>query len=209
MNRYAVFFLLLLSISQSCRREGPPPIFSVVEIAGRETNEPIYRAKMPDGWEQQQPGQPTADTTKALAEFFLRAPEGTIRLTFHNFPSEQDIPPIAQITRWKRQFEHLDAASVSIDPKAFSGFVGFFFEGSGKLSGETKSVLGWAMQLAPQHVQFLQTPANRDEASRFRQMRASFTIKAVGPKELMANHQKAIVAFAESFELIDELPSQL
>ncbi|MCE5315856.1 MAG: hypothetical protein LLG04_00655 [Parachlamydia sp.] len=207
MHKYAISLLLLLSVS--CRREGPPPIFSVVEIAGRETSEPIYRAKMPEGWEKQQPAYPNTDTTKALAEFFLRGPEGTIRLTFHNFPSEQDIPPMAQITRWKKQFEHLDPGSVSIDPKAFSGFIGFFFEGSGQLSGETKIVLGWAMQLAPQHFQFLQTPVSRVEASRFRQMRASFTIKTVGPKELMAKHQKAIIAFAESFELIDELPSQL
>lgn len=70
-------------------------------------------------------------------------------------------------------------------------------------------VLGWAMQLAPQHLQFLQTPRNEAEASRYRQMRASITIKAVGPQDLMDYHRKTIVAFAKSFELIDELPSQL
>jgi len=205
-----VVLLLLTLMSLSCKREVPPPIFSVVEIAGRETQEPIYRMKMPDGWEHQQPTGSLTDTTKALAEFFLRTPTGTIRLTFHNFPyerPEQDIPPVAQVTRWKRQFEHLDPSST--DPKSFSGFIGFSFEGSGKLSGENKMMLGWAMQLAPQHVQFLQTPRNHVEASRFRQMRASITIKAVGPQELMAAHRKAIIAFAESFELIDELPSQL
>lgn len=202
----ALLFLLLTLVSLSCRKEGPPPIYSIVKIAGRETMEPIYRAKMPEGWEHQKPSDSLSDTTKALAEFLFRTPEGTIRLTFHNFP-EQDIPPVAQITRWKRQFEHLEPSS--IDPKAFSGFVGFSFEGIGKMSGENKMVLGWAMDLAPQHIQFLQTPQNIAEASRYRQMRASFTIKAVGPKELMSRHKAAIVAFAESFELIDELPSQL
>ena len=56
---------------------------------------------------------------------------------------------MAQIMRWKRQFEQLDPATTSVKPQAFSGFVGYLFEGTGILSGETKTVLGWAMELGP------------------------------------------------------------
>ena len=197
---HAIFLLLL---AFGCHPEGPPPIYDTVEIEGRD-QKPLYRAKVPKEWEIRK-AQAVADTTKALVEIYVKGDaDGSIRITFHNFPvdrKEEEIPPLAQIARWKGQFEQLDPIS-AVTPQAFSGFIGYLFEGSGILNKELKSVMGWAMQLAPEHWQYIPEEP-------YKQMRASFTLKAVGPHDLMQKQKEKIKAFARSFELIEALPSEL
>lgn len=150
---------------------------------------PLYCAKLPLGWTYSVSN--AADTTKAIAEFY--DPTGAIRFTFHNFP-ENRIPPMAQVMRWRKQIEHLNPATMSVKPQAFSGFVGYLFEGT----GDQQTVLAWAMEIAPEHLPHVAS----------NEMGASFTLKAVGPIEAMAKEKYTIIAFARSFGLIDEIPSE-
>jgi hypothetical protein len=199
-----MYLLLLLLFCASCRHDDVPPIYATVEIPGRLSDQPLYRAKMPPGWRYQRP-EAVTDTTQAIAEFY--DPSGSIRFTFHNFPTDKQVPPMAQIQRWKQQFDQLPSSVVK--PQSFAGFVGYLFEATGTFDGEAKTVLGWAMQLAPEHAQHLQAPTSHEEALRFKEMGASFTLKAVAPPALMESHKRSLLAFARSFELVSELPSEL
>lgn len=172
-------------------------------IQGRD-GQAYYQVETPSSWKQSAPlsGSSLEDTTKPIAEFLIEEPEGSIRITIHNFPSsaiDQRIPPAAQISRWKSQIK----GSSSETPVAHDGFAGFFFEANGEFEGKASSVAGWAMQLAPQHYQAITSlqPKGYD------QMRADYTIKAVGPTPLMKKHQQTIQSFAESFRLIEEIPT--
>lgn len=207
---HIIFSFLLLLVFSGCRSHPPQPGYREVEIEGRLQNAPLYRAKMPLGWElKPKNSNSRIDTTQALAEFILHQREESIRLTFHNFPvgrRDQEIPPSAQIARWKGQFSYLDLNRSHISFESFAGFVGYLFEGSGVLTetldDKGESVLGWAMELAQEHKQHIQ------EAP-FQEMRASFTIKAVGPTHLMDKERASVMKFARSFELIEALPSEL
>jgi len=170
-----------------------------VEICGRDpAHTLIYRAKVPAAWSHIHPSptESLTDTTKSICEFTLNE----IRITVHNFPSdaiENRIPPSAQIARWKKQFTTIDTITSSTIPQSFSGFVGLLFEGNGVLNSAKTIMMGWSMQIAPEHYRSLTNP----------QLRADFTIKAVGPTELMAKERKTLIAFARSFELIEEIPA--
>jgi len=64
------------------------------------------------------------------------------------------------------------------------------------------------MLIAPEHYQQLQTKEPPDIAYRMRQMRSDFTIKAVGWRDALEKHKDEIVMFANSFELIEEIPTR-
>lgn len=72
-------------------------------------------------------------------------------------------------------------------------------------------MMGWTMQLAPEHYSQLalkiQMAKSTIDRNHYSQMRSDFTIKATGPRSLMETHRNAILAFARSFELIEEIPS--
>ncbi len=202
--RLCVYSLSLLMLT-SCGTTSPIPSTQWREISGRDdSTQPIYRANVPLHWKQNNPlpshsaSALLSDTTVPIAEFTF---EG-IRITIHSFPAEtleSRVPPIAQINRWKRQFDELYPASVSISPQAFSGYVGLLFEGSGLMKQKETMVMGWSLQLAADHFRTL----NRRMGTL--QKRADITIKATGPRDLMAQYQREIIAFARSFELIDEV----
>lgn len=177
------------------------PVWQI--IAGRENGSferlPLYRAQVPKHWKRVDPTGSIIDTKKPLCEWELEKNGETIRIAVHNFPTdtiETRIPPQAQVMRWKGQFEELEPASVLSETFTHGGFVGLFFEGTGVLKGKPQTVIGWAMQLAA-----LYYPKVED-----RQVRADYTIKGVGDPEMIAMYRKEIVAFARSFELINELP---
>lgn len=164
----------------------------------------IYRVKAPKAWERHSPSETEsiADTTKALGEFLIKENDQTIRITIHNFPTdvfENRIPPASQIARWKRQITSIDPASVNIHPIAHGGFAGLYFEAE----GNGIKVIGWSMQLGVEHYRNLISPQNT-----YRQLRADYTIKAVGPVELMERHKLAVINFANSFEFIEEIPAR-
>ncbi len=226
--RWFIWLCLLPCVLTSCASDGDSKKLALLtqqEIQGRDeggTSPPYarpstYRIKTPVGWVRKDPLQEESivDTTKALCEFTIPNDEGgQVRITIHSFPSEsieERIPPRAQIARWKRQFTELDASTMLVIPQAYSGFSGLLFEGSGVMNESQTAVMGWSMQVAPEHYSTLtlklgmsRTP---EERCSLRQMRADFTIKAVGPKYLVDKHRRSIMAFARSFELIEEMPA--
>lgn len=212
-------FLAILLILCGCQNETPPSAATSQwqEIHGRDEGDgirqPIYRVKTPKGWIRHDPltDESIFDTTKSLCEFIIfEDPESIVRISLHNFPTEdleQRIPPQAQIARWKQQFETLYTPNVI--PQAFAGYAGLLFTGFGTIKGQEVMVMGWAMQLDERHYRSLSNPANQEEAIRWRQMRGDFTIKAVGPKNLLEKHHEDLILFARSFELLEEIPSHL
>lgn len=216
MKRQFWFFLFILVSFCGCSSQDSSSQLNNVAIAARDEGIPdikpiVYRIKVPKIWIQQNPSsnESIADTTKAITEFFIHEGPAKIRIAIHNFPSnklEQRIPPIAQISRWKKQFQSLNEASISIKPQAFGGYSGLLFEATGQMQGAQTSILGWVLQLTPEHYRNLSLPVHQSIAQRHRQMRGDVTIKAVGPADLMAKYRENIMAFARSFQLIDDMP---
>ncbi len=137
---------------------------------------------------------------------------GDIKITIHNFPadsSEKRIPPSAQVERWKRQFAVLNPLESFSTPQAYAGYFGLQFEGTGVISEIPTTTLAWAMQMDPRHYSNLTAKQqyHPKEKGYLQQMAADYTIKAMGPPESMAEHRDAIVNFAHSFELIQEIPA--
>lgn len=214
--------ILILILLTGCSETQNLPLNSSKMITAQEINgrnkEAVYRAKIPSDWIRKDPlpNDLITDTTKPISEFFIPGEnQQQIRITIHNFPTERPedrIPPEAQIARWKRQFSRLDPSSVQITPQAYSGFSGFLFEGSGLITDAYTAMIGWAMQLAPEHFSVLSAKIQMSppqEAQDLYQMRSDFTIKATGPKLLMEKHRRDIINFATSFELIHEIPEKV
>jgi hypothetical protein len=198
-----ILFLSPLAACKKCPEKIPP--FTVQEFTGREESvgvslvrRPVYRAKVPAGWVRIDPVGTIQDTKEPNATFLV---EEKLKVTIHTFPSnrlEERIPPSAQIARWKRQ---LGEVETSIEPACHGGFVGLCLEGP--------TMLAWSMQLDLEHYQTLTFLASSHlEEEHFKQMRADYTIKAAGPEELIESHRNELRFFADSFELIQEIPKR-
>ncbi len=208
--------LPLLMLTLSCSQETiDDPKTSWQTIAGRDQalehqvirRYPVYRARIPANWQRKDPSPTDSiqDTTKSLVEFIIPS-ENPLTISIHNFPTdkiEERIPPQAQVARWKRQ---IGADEVVVLPEAYGGFSGYYFEGKGNLKGSNVGVLGWTMQLSPEHYHHLQSHEKK-EKEYLKQMRADYTIKVVGLQDQIMQHRSEIIAFAHSFELIQEIPS--
>lgn len=210
--KYATLILCLLLLACDPAVPAKPPW---QEISGRDefptmgriVRHPVYRARVPTEWRRMdpRPDQSIFDSTLANVEFQIG---DRIQVFVHNFPAdrlEERIPPGAQTARWQRQFSSFSEDPL-LKPIAFSGFAGFYFEGQGDLKGEEKRVFAWALQLPTEHFQRLLISGTPEEERFFRQMRADFTIKAVGDPKEMEIHKEAIHGFANSFELIQVIP---
>lgn len=176
--------------------------------------QPVYRIRLPRGWTYQSPlpAQSLVDTTLTLGEFFIREDGEEVRITIHNFPTdnlEDRIPIQAQLQRWKKQFDTIVPSSLSTTPQAFSGYSGLLLELTGTINGQPKALLGWSLQIAPEHYRQLSRAAPANLWLYQKQMRADITIKAMGAPVLMQRNRQAIIAFARSFELIQDIPSSL
>ncbi len=197
----SLFFLLLLTSCDTCPEKVPP--FSLETFTGREervegalpVRRPVYRAKVPTGWKRREPEGSIEDTT--LSNVTFQIDEG-VHLYVHTFPSqslEERIPPQAQIARWVRQ---IGEQPHQVTPVGHGGFAGLEIESAG--------VLARSLQLDLEHYQTLSFLAStREEEEHYKQMRADYTIKVVGP---YAAHRAEIDLFANSFELIQELPAR-
>lgn len=199
----SIFIVFALS---SCSSSENSESATLQTFEGRTPGEAIYQAKVFSDWVPM-PNDGEAyisDTTLPIAAFLIG---NDIKLTLHNFPTqfiEERVPAQAQVTRWLRQFEQVNKESVNITPFSHGGFSGLLFEASGVIKGEVAAVVAFAMQLATQHYHALSfVPAKEKE---FREMRADFTIKATGPIDSLQKKRTEILKFAESFELIKEIP---
>ncbi len=208
-------FTFIFSLS-SCSQDSVPSHLKRIEIAARDEGDPssrplIYCFKIPPTWIQHNSLShvSNADTTQPLVEFYVHDNNEKIRIAIHNFPSDrmdQRIPPLAQITRWKKQFQSLDPSTIVLKPQAFGGYSGLLLEATGQMKGIKTSILGWSLQLAPEHYQVLSQTTSTLITKRYRQMRGDVTIKVLGPSEMMHRHREEIIAFARSFQLIDDIP---
>lgn len=209
----AVWIIAIL-FTTGCDRSSEFASSAMQDIMGRgeeADRQSIYRIRAPERWIRRDPlpGESLNDTTKALCEFIILEETETVRISIHNFPStkiEERVPVEAQLARWRRQFETLDVAQSRTMPQAFSGYVGLLFEGNGILKGKPTMVLGWVLQMAPEHYLMLSRSKSPEDEKLYNQMRSDVTIKAVGPKALMNKHKQDIIAFGRSFELILEIP---
>lgn len=189
--------LLLICCSCSTQSEVRP---TWQQIQGRDRTIPvgIYQARVPTYWQRHDPDpmENLADTTKPLCNFIIEERDERITITIHNFPSESlemRIPAAAQVSRWQQQTKALPGQEW-IFPYAHGGFAGLGYFGPG--------IIAFSLQLAEEHYRSLSKPP----ASRLHdQMRADYTIKAIGPRDLLTKHATAISDFARSFELIEEL----
>jgi len=204
MNRLMIYLLpLILILLSSCQSEKVASPSQWHAIVSRDNQTFVYRAYVPTDWTRQDPDPQTSleDTKIPVCEFFITQGDERIRLTIHLFPYtsyDSRVPPKAQIARWKKQFETFDALSSATTPCSHGGFYGLCFEGTGEQNSQPTKVLGWSMQLAQLYDQSLEFQGDALK-------RADYTIKAVGPPSFMTQKQAQITAFAESFELIDEL----
>lgn len=161
---------------------------------------PLYHAAVPTNWVEmpRDPAEKLSDTTFAIATWQI----DDVKITLHTFPVEtleNRIPPQSQVSRWIKQLHPLDEESVRIEPAGHSGYLGLFVEAE----GETTGLLAWSMQLAPEHFLSFTSLVPLDV-----HLRADYTIKAVGPKEALARQRESILSFAQSFEMMDEIPQQ-
>ena len=228
MNNHKILFILLGLLIASCNEpQGNATKGSLQEIGGRDSSknltsnysrEKIYRCYTPLHWQRKDLScyESLADTMKALCEFVIEDEEGKITIAIHNFPTmkvEERIPPGAQVARWKRQFTELDLTTLSVMPQSNGGFVGLLFEASGVLKGRDAAVMAWGMQLAPEHYSnltfFMNTTPSAYEKEHFKQIISDYTIKAIGPVASIEKNRDAIMKFAHSFELIEEIPRTL
>ena len=212
-----IFAIIIFALCSCSNPDGLDSRLKVIEVTGRNESDAslfrpiIYRMKIPKNWEQLNPPLDIsiADTTKAIVEFVITDSDEKIRITIHNFPStslEQRIPPMAQLNRWKKQFQSLDQTSLVLKPQAFGGYSGFVLDAKGILHNAQTSILGWILQLAPEHYRALSHVNSQSISSRHKQMQSDITIKAVGPTKIMDKHHEDIFAFARSFQLIDDIP---
>ncbi len=208
-----LFCILLVYGCTQSEEQQSPHSYVWQEISGRDEGNPnqripIYRAKVPCKWIRQDPlaEDSIADTMKPLCEYLLGTDHSDLRITIHSFPSHSmhdRIAPAAQIARWKQQFDHLDLTDVHVTPFASGGFTGLNFEAVGNIHGNQKAVVGWSMQMAAEQYQNLQGITFKDH-----HRRADYTIKSQGSPETMARHRDEIFFFANSFELIEEIPTR-
>jgi hypothetical protein len=215
---HIVFFLCLFGCQEASLDRTNA---SYQEISGRDFGDgqrfPVYRARVPTNWQRIDPAKSESivDTTKPVCTFVIKDNdvEEEARLSIHNFPIEEfakSIPASAQVARWKGQFAVIDPISLHVTPCSHGGFAGLRFEATGIQKNKPTTILAWAMQLAPQHCNSLSNSialiSDANQTLRLRQMRADYTIKAVGDPQIISKHMEEIVDFADTFELIEEIP---
>lgn len=220
MPNITIFFILLFLTSCE-NRSNSTGTLTTVEISGRENSSltkeqrTIYEIDVPFDWVCIEPPISDAlhDTKKPIYEFIIENVDDEaedVHITIHNFPNnsiEERVPPSAQITRWKQQFTILEEANSQVSKQSFGGFSGLKFQGVGKIKEEDKMMIGWIMQLPQEHYYALGFPEkNRTQLDN---LRADYTIKVVGPPELVKKHQKSIDNAMQTFRLHKEIPKAL
>lgn len=201
-----ILLILFVTLFSSCTKESLPPssqwqVFHARELI-EDTRPPIYRSLVPNNWVRQDTKLtlPVKDTTKPICEFLIKEEGKVVRITIHTFPV--GIPAEWQVKRWKGQFNSMDPFSFQEKKISQGGFSGLFYESEGILQGFPGKMMAWSMLLAPVYEKLLS-----QNASPFSQIkRADYTIKAVGPVDLMNKHKEDLHCFANHFELIDPLP---
>lgn len=203
LNLLVCFIICILWVG--CHKPSSPETsYTWQTLAGRhEDHPPLYRALVPSHWIRQDPSTDAfiVDTTQPICRFMIYEDGQTVSISIHTFPNR--IPPQAQISRWKQQFEELDPLKTKVVSDSHGGFSGFYFEGEGRVQGRDTKVIGWSMQLAPLYDRLLSSSGDPIDLLK----RADYTIKVDGSPKLLNKYHSELLNFAQSFEFIDELPN--
>lgn len=170
----------------------------------------IYQAFTPNSWKRVDSllEESITDTKKPICEYQIFDEEEVLHLFVHTFPfnrSQMRIPCQAQITRWKSQFEELNPLYTEVVNESHSGFCGMKLEAQGIYKQKECKMIAWSMQLANEHERELNLSPQLIDQYKL----ADYTIKVVGSPDLIDNQINAIQRFAESFEFIEELNTNL
>lgn len=204
---YHVLWLSFLAFLTSCTTSPAQSHIKTSMINGRDkTKDALYRVKVPTHWKEIALDSlvDLTDTTQPIAHYEIHENDRKIEIVVHNFPSNTQVPPQFQVERWQRQFDEGSLLYCSSTPQAFSGYVGLLFEGTGLIQTHPVKVMAWALNMGTSHYQTL----SHTLSSLNQQKRADVTIKVSGPPEIMQKQKMAIVNFARSFELIEEIPTR-
>ena len=164
-------------------------------IPGRDLSA-TYKIEIPDGWKTTFNTINLDHTTEPLATI----EKEEIIITIHNFPSDSllaRVPALAQVARWKHQFSEIDKNTLKTTHVAWGGFSGLRFEATGKQKGKQLSIIAWSLLIASNYYNKLNS-----------QQSADVTIKAIGPSHEISHNRETIFKMAESFELIQGIPSE-
>lgn len=191
-----LFFLSSAWLSGCTNQEEARIPWQTIQGRDRTLTRPLYRVRAPLEWIRVDPSIDVdlSDTTLPITTFYLNEASPPIRITLHTFPYTDPkgrIPPQAQVARWKQQAE----GSSTISSVAHGGFHGLFFE--------SNQFLAWSMKIGEPYEQLFE----RLNSTAFTQaLRADYTIKAVGSPHLLEQYRDELIAFARSFEWIEEMP---
>lgn len=165
-----MWFALLLFFGFFVSEDASPYRKEVINGRGGQA---LYRIEVPEEWVTIQVKQ-NEDTREPIAEFAF----GNVRFLIHNFPGMR-IPPSAQVERWNRQ-----TPSRFVEPSAFSGYQGLFFE--------NEKVLAWALEWGA---------CRREKEENF----SDVTLKVIGPEQEIEDNREAIIKAARTFENCEDL----
>ena len=199
-------FITLLFIGCSGSEESEA--FVEETINGRIVEEPIWRVRRPSHWQKVSRHGSVADTTLPVQEWIIGQGEDPVTVQLHSFPSsspEGRIPPMAQITRWQKQFSPHPVPEIELTNQAFSGYVGYLLDGRGEMKGKEVRVLAWAMSLPERSYHVLSKDAGK-QRDLVIEKQSDLTIKAVGREEDVDRHEPEIRSFSRSLELIEPIP---
>lgn len=177
-------FVTILILCTACSSDEPVAPSTLFSIQGRRSTEALYQTQVPEGWTLQPDTADRADTRNPLASWKI----GSVVVTFHNFSPEMDIPPGAQIQRWKNQMKNTIEEQTL--PTAHGGFGGFRWEAY----SNDRGVIAYAMQMNQTLKQKLRSEG-----------RADWTLKAVGPADEIQALADEIDALANRLELIEPI----
>lgn len=207
-----LYCVCLVFVLGACRGKQPADniTWRTEQIQGR-NQQPVYTLKVPSTWKRVETTTlPLTDTRTPLVTYVFGDEGDLVTVTIHNFPLDQiedQIPPLAQVERWKRQFEKLIPEETEVKPVAFAGYVGLSLRGHGFIKGRETLIEAWSLQMAPEHFGYLSHPESKSLHEKYNQMKGDVTIKIVGPGHVIIKHQPEIDKVIASFHLIEEIPA--
>ncbi len=217
-NMRIIILLILSFVAAACSSyiEESSKQYRWEKIQGRGDGDAVYRIRVPRSWKRMPASEEAYAGYKeqANAAFYIKGEGETIRVAIYTFPSktlEERMTVDAQVLRWRRQFNVLEPDTIIIIPQSYGGFAGVFLAAEGTLEGYgifEKMMLGWAMNIDTEFYHVLSEIKGSEEEENYAyQMRADYTIEAIGGKDLMEKHKKDIIESARTFELIKDIPA--
>jgi hypothetical protein len=183
-----LFFTLFYSISLTAS------IHLMTNVTSRNGHE-IYRCKPGKNFTEIKEDKDLSDTKVPIKKYQLE----DIVITVHTFRVAQDKPKITpqnQVERWLEQISQGRKCTYTTQERSRSGYTGILLTAN----CEKNSLIAVAMELDREFRRQLL----EESSDKSLEKASDFTIKAIGAKEQIDKYKKDILAFIDSFELIEE-----